>query len=1021
MNIVSPNASLEDKIAAIEGRQFETELGGKPNLSSYLNGLHLIRLAGLAKHWHASDQDFGAHFEQLVEDVVFGLYGLATSFTFLIHSDDTNIKVIYGVPDDVLHAPSSLTSLFQGSFPEAKLKILSKQDNLVNSISNMQFCGVMSGVPSDKAEKKTHMVERLIRGLQGEPWTLAISASPINRNQITKIFDSIAHEIYNTQNSHLLKGTLDEGNRLAKYYIELLEAALNQYRQGKNVGMWQTLVYLSTTKSATLNRGLSLLSSIYSGENSIPQSVRVNVCDQNANQSLLDSSPPNILSSRELAIIVRPPKEECPGFNINDYARFDIALPDTIEDGEDGEQLAVGPLVNDGIVSKNWISVGRNDMTKHGLIVGTTGGGKTNTCMFLLDQLWHEHHIPFLVIEPAKSEYRNLAMVDHFNDLQIFTLGDETTAPFRLNPFMAPPGIHIQTHIDNLKSLFNASFVLYAPMPYILEQSIHEIYEERGWDLAANSNLRGQNVKAYPTISDLYQKIPEVVDRMGYDRRISMDVKAGLQARIRNLRIGGKGIMLDTRKSVSLMQILERPTILELKNIGDDEEKAFLIGLLLLQLYEYYEGRVRLGTIELSSALNHVTLVEEAHRLLQNTSASSGNEESANPKAKAVEAFCQMLAELRSYGECMLIAEQIPLKLAPDIIKNTNLKILHRIVSAEDREAMGNSMNMNTDQKRIVTSLCAGRAAVYAEGMDKPYLVQIPNYKHNFLKKKQRSDSDIHDLMKERYHSACANIFMPFDNCNRCQKYVRHPGAMTTARSIYEQKVFQNQFISFFLNVVINSNSAYLSFVKLRQTIISGFHQLEEETTTAIIYCILLMAAERTLDSRGKLFSWKFQDQAMIERLLHDLIVALIRVEQETNEDTFHDQIDKPLELFKNEYIKLCSSSKGPFSACTLCKAKCNYRYDVAQAIIHNSWNTQFKNAFVGNSLDAMFMGGANYCLHKSNSLITDDNNEHLRPIALCCGIQLASLECLSDINLTKFAHKILSIPLDKTNKSTSK
>jgi len=99
----------------------------------------------------------------------------------------------------------------------------------------------------------------------------------------------------------------------------------------------------------------------------------------------------------------------------------------------------------------------------------------------------------------------------------------------RINPFEVPPGVLVQTHIDFLKSLFSAAFVLYPPMPYVLEQSIQEVYQDRGWDLATNTNFRGSDTpRLFPTLSDLAVKIGVVVDRMGYDDRITMDVKAGL-------------------------------------------------------------------------------------------------------------------------------------------------------------------------------------------------------------------------------------------------------------------------------------------------------------------------------------------------------------------------------------------------------------------------------------------------------------------------------------------------------------
>jgi hypothetical protein len=164
-------------------------------------------------------------------------------------------------------------------------------------------------------------------------------------------------------------------------------------------------------------------------------------------------------------------------------------------------------------------------LAKHALIVGVTGSGKTNTCFALLDQLWNSGKgTPFLVIESAKAEYRTLLKTRGFSGLNVFTVGDESCSPLRLNPFEVPEGVLVQSHIDYLKSLFAAAFVLYPPMPYVLEQSIQEIYEDRGWDLAQNVNRRGRNSsRLFPTLADLAAKVKTVIERMGYDERITMD------------------------------------------------------------------------------------------------------------------------------------------------------------------------------------------------------------------------------------------------------------------------------------------------------------------------------------------------------------------------------------------------------------------------------------------------------------------------------------------------------------------
>jgi hypothetical protein len=322
----------------------------------------------------------------------------------------------------------------------------------------------------------------------------------------------------------------------------------------------------------------------------------------------------------------------------------------------------------------------------------------------------------------------------------VFTLGAEasaTSVKYRINPFETTPQISLQTHIDYLLSTFKAAFDLYPPMPYILEKAVYEIYSDRGWDIVENTNRYG--LTEYPTLSDLYNKIDVIVDNMGYHQEVQSNVKAALQARVYSLMIGGKGAMLNTPKSVPIQELLSRPVVMELEDLGDDETKSFVIGILLVQLYEYRKSQMTKG----SKQLSHILMVEEAHRLLKNVSEGG---EGGNTRAKSVEFFCNLLAEIRTFGQGILIADQIPTKLAPDTIKNTNLKIVHRTVAQEDRETIGRAMNMNPAQIEYLSSLRRGYAAVYAEGDNRPKCVKLPLVKSFYEKNRQEV---IHEVRRK--------------------------------------------------------------------------------------------------------------------------------------------------------------------------------------------------------------------------------------------------------------------------------
>ncbi|WP_410587210.1 ATP-binding protein [Amycolatopsis sp. lyj-23] len=362
------------------------------------------------------------------------------------------------------------------------------------------------------------------------------------------------------------------------------------------------------------------------------------------------------------------------------------------------------------------------DLTRHVFVTGVTGAGKTNTVFTLLDGA-HRSGTPLLVLEPAKAEYRALLRHPRIGpDLQVFTLSDETVSPLRLNPFEAEPGTPVQMHLDLLRSLFVASFGMWDTLPQVLERCLFEIYADRGWDIAGDGNPRlgaapgDERAAAFPTLADLAGKAAEVIAELGYEDKISDNLRAALVTRVNALRIGGKGAMLDTPGSTPSEQLFTRPTVLELERLGDDDDKAFLMGLVLIKLAEYRRAR------GYHDSVRHLLVIEEAHRLLAGGTPKP-TDLGGDPKMKAVTAFANLLAEVRVYGQGVVIADQVPVKLAPDVIKNTNLKIVHRLVAEDDRKAVGATMAMRQAQLTALTTLGRGTAAMFSEGDDAPILV----------------------------------------------------------------------------------------------------------------------------------------------------------------------------------------------------------------------------------------------------------------------------------------------------------
>lgn len=721
----------------------QDEAQGLPRSSLPLDGQSFVRISGITRpHSEKDGRRSKESLRRITEDLLMGLYALRCPFAFLILREEPEMTVYWALAGQQAH--TSLKHLLGSSLPGVQLAE-GEAAALNGRLLQMPYVALMTGIPSPKEGEG---LERLIRGLAAgssighaaavpkQPhWAYLVLAKPVELSTIARTFETLAEEARQVKNTYLRKTSVEEDNHpLAKYYLELLEAALGKYKVARVGGAWEVHTALLTAHPATLERGMALLAAIFSGEKSLPRPIRISRCSAPPHEGSL--FPSTVLNTLDLALLVQLPQEEMPGYQVLPDARFAVALPQRSDRPNECKLLAVGKVLDRGEPTGQWLELDVGDLTKHAFVTGVTGSGKTESCLFLLDQLWREHHIPFLVIEPAKKEYRALRHCTSYERLKVFTLGDEREALFRVNPFEVPKGIHVQTHIDLLRSLFNASFAgLYAPMPYLLEEALYGIYLERGWDLASGECRGGAPAsKRFPTLSDLCAKVEEVVERAGYDPEVTQNVQTALRVRLNSLRIGAKGRMLDTRDSIPLEELLESPTVLELAAIGDPEIVAFMMGLLWLRLYEHRFAQE-------PSSLKHITLLEEAHRLLARQIQFSGHPEVSNVRAQAVEVFCNMLAELRAFGEGFIIVDQSPTKLHPDVLKNTNLKLVHRLVAEEDRKAIGGCTNMSEAQMRALATLVTGQAACYTEGVKEPFLVQLPPFRTHAIKSQIKGGS----------------------------------------------------------------------------------------------------------------------------------------------------------------------------------------------------------------------------------------------------------------------------------------
>jgi helicase HerA-like protein len=410
------------------------------------------------------------------------------------------------------------------------------------------------------------------------------------------------------------------------------------------------------------------------------------------------------------------PRRELPGLRVLDGGYFDLTSETLGRPA--GTPVSLGQILDAQDQPAGEFPVPLATLNRHALVTGATGAGKSQTVRHLLEQLTGAG-LPWLVIEPAKSEYPGMAgrLAGSGGGVTVVNPADPGSIPVSVNPLAPEPGYPVQPHIDMVRALFLAAFDADEPFPQIIAQALQRVYEGCGWDVVTGGRMAGAVAEpAVPTLAQLQRAALAVIEEVGYGRELQADVRGFVEVRLRSLRIGSAGRFFEGGHPVDVAGLLRRNVVLAIEDVANDEDKAFLMGTLIIRIVEHLRLRARAGQ---PGGLRHVIVIEEAHRLLR-----AGREGRAS--AHAVELFSGLLAEIRAYGEGLVIAEQIPAKLIPDAVKNTALKVMHRLPAADDRELVGAGMNLDDGQARQVVSLEPGVAAVFADGMDRPIRVRVP-------------------------------------------------------------------------------------------------------------------------------------------------------------------------------------------------------------------------------------------------------------------------------------------------------
>lgn len=431
------------------------------------------------------------------------------------------------------------------------------------------------------------------------------------------------------------------------------------------------------------------------------------------------------LSGKELAYSLNFPKKSIAGLPVLECAEFGRNISTyKIKETEDDKKLKLGKVFHMHHEENQEVKLDSKSLCSHTFITGSTGSGKSNTVYQLLSEIKNKNKAHFLVVEPAKGEYKDMLGND---DVTVYGTNSQISNLLRINPFSFPhrndnptKNIHILEHLDRLVEIFNVCWPMYAAMPAVLKEAVEKSYEDCGWNLTESTNEYGDDL--YPTFADVTRNIRTIIDSSEYDAENKGAYKGALITRLKSLSNGINGLVFTTNE-ISNEDLFDKNVVVDLSRVGSSETKSLIMGLLVLKLQEH-----RMTSGEMNAPLKHVTVLEEAHNLLKRTSTEQ-SQDSGNLLGKSVEMLTNAIAEMRTYGEGFIIADQAPGLLDMAVIRNTNTKIIMRLPDLGDRELVGKAANLNDNQIEELAKLPDGVAAVYQNDWLQAVLCKVIHYK----------------------------------------------------------------------------------------------------------------------------------------------------------------------------------------------------------------------------------------------------------------------------------------------------
>lgn len=540
--------------------------------------------------------------------------------------------------------------------------------------------------------------------------------------------------------------------------LEKLDRHIKRMKTGTSVGVWEVASYFISKEKKTAAIAASTYRSLLLGDEIGIEKPNFNLMDSMLpdTEKIFETlkycehprfkipslqiapnepgeqviSPKGYINGKELAMLFNLPRKSVSGITVTEMAGFGRNITQL---SSEKRTINLGRIYHMGQCEDTPVTLDIDRLTAHCFITGSTGSGKSNTVYKLIEEVSEEpYKIPFLVIEPAKGEYRN--QFRNIKGINLFNTNPQIDQMLKLNPFSFCEGIHILEHLDRLVEIFNGCWEMYAAMPAILKEAIEEAYVSKGWDLL-NSVYIGGGPKVFPTFADVLAELPKIINSSDYSSDTKGDYIGALVTRVNSMTNGIYGQIFCDDFEVENETLFDNSAVVDLSRIGSSETKSLIMGILILKLNEYRMANADTG----NAKLKHLTILEEAHNILKNPKNSQGTAGS-NVVSKSVEMIVNSIAEMRTYGEGFVIVDQSPTSVDIAAIKNTNTKIIMRLPEAEDCKIAGHSVSLSEQQTKELSKLETGAAVLMQNNWSEAVLTKIDAAQNMYVGYEQTVD-----------------------------------------------------------------------------------------------------------------------------------------------------------------------------------------------------------------------------------------------------------------------------------------